>query len=395
MYNEKERKIVFFSFPILIILASYLLTNLAPTHMNDYYVGDEKNIWDAAVRLYPYFFVYTSEIFLICFFIIPTIISPSIIKISFCSLVLGYTVYRTNKYYDTKLSYLIYALCLLKPVCELGIQVHRMQWYAFLYLFFAIKLFFDSKEKKIKFSYTTVILMSCVISILTVLRREGLYLFVLGAAIMVLVYAKDNQVICKKNVIRVLIIFCICEAVIYYPAAKNGFGEKYTTYRAYLVHILGERSLDRSIISEELKIADQYMNIEIIDKYNNDQGIWGFSDCMYDWQGWSDGYYYAIRDEEAVSCDEFADAVFDIIKKEPVVFLKSRARAFAAAARSENSYNLFLPLLITLFLTVYSLKQRDKTLVVLCLGVLVHTGITILTMPASYFKYFYEVSTQS
>lgn len=27
----------------------------------------------------------------------------------------------------------------------------------------------------------------------------------------------------------------------------------------------------------------------------------------------------------------------------------------------------------------------------LCLGVLAHTGITILTMPASYFKYFYEM----
>lgn len=233
--------------------------------------------------------------------------------------------------------------------------------------------------------------MSCISALLTVLRREGLYLFLFGAILMGLAYAKENGALCKKRMITVMLFFFIAEFGIYYPVAKNGFGEKGITYRAYFVHMLGENSLDRDKISDELEIANQYMDIDIIDKYNNDLGIEGYADCMYDWPGWSDGNYYASRNDATVSADEFAKAVFGIIKKQPIVFVKSRVIAFAYAARSTDSYNLFMPLLLLLFITGYALVKREKTLIILCLGILLHTGITILTMPASYFKYFYAM----
>ena len=181
------------------------------------------------------------------------------------------------------------------------------------------------------------------------------------------------------------------EIMIYVPATTAGVEEKGTTYRAYLVHMLGERSLDRNKIEKELKIADKYMDLSRIDRYNANWGIDGFSDCMYDWSSWGDGSYYAIRSNPTISEDKFSEAVVRIIIKEPVVFLKSRLRAFAAAARGTGSKNLFIPLMVVIILTVYAIIKRDWILAILCMGVLVQTVITTLAMPASYFKYFYEM----
>lgn len=390
--HGEERKICLYALPFFVVLAVFLVSEISIKGLGGgYYTGDEKNIWDAAVRLYPFFFVYTSEIFLICFFIFPVVMAPSIVKIAVCSFVFGYTIRRIKRFYKTDLAFVLYGLCLIRPVYEMGIRVHRMHWYGILYLFFVVKVYFDSKEEDQTYTAWTVIFLSMISAVLTVLRREGMYLFVFGAVMMVLAYAKDKGIIKRKLIYKVLIPFVLIEILFYIPALKNGFGEKSTTYRAYFVHMLGEKSFDRALAAEELRTADQFMNIEIIDKYNRDLGIEGFADCMYDWPGWRDGSYYSFRPHSAVSSDEFAKSVVEIIKKEPVVFAKSRIRAFCAAAYRANSYNLFLPLFMLIIIMGYSILKKDKQLEVISSGVLIHTGITALTMPASYFKYFYQM----
>lgn len=389
--NGKERRILFYSLPVFCVLLSCLFADLAPSVIKDYYVGDEKNIWDAAVRLYPFFFVYMSELYLICFFVLPLAIAPSIIKIIFCSLVMGYTVYRVKEYYKTNLSFLIYIVCLLKPFLELGIRVHRMQWYGLLYLFFAVKIYFDEKNKEKNFSGLVVFGVSMVVSLLTVLRREGLYLFILGAFLIVVTYVISSSENNKKNIIKAIIIFFFCEGILYYPAIKNGFGESSITYRSYIVHMLGEQSLNREKIANELEIINQYMDIDKIDKYNQDLGISAYDDAMYSWPWWKDGNYYVIKDEKKEFTGEFRNVVFKIIEKEPLTFVRSRVKSFFAAARGKEGYNLFLPLLLLLMLAIYTAYKKNKVLFFLCLGILVHIGITTLTMPASYFKYFYEM----
>lgn len=266
-----------------------------------------------------------------------------------------------------------------------------MHWYGILYLFFVVKVYFDSREENQAYTAWTVISLSMISAVLTVLRREGMYLFVFGAVMMVLAYAKDRGIIKRKLIYKVLIPFVLIEVLFYIPALKNGFGEKNTTYRAYFVHMLGEKSFDRELVADELRAAGQFMDIEIIDRYNRDLGIEGFADCMYDWPGWRDGSYYALRPHPGVSSDEFAKCVVEIIKKEPAVFAKTRVRAFCAAAYRANSYNLFLPLFMLIIIMGYSIFKKDKQLEVISSGVLIHTGITALTMPASYFKYFYQM----
>ena len=186
-----------------------------------YYIGDEKNIWDAAVRLYPFFFVYTSEIFLICFFIFPVVMAPSIVKIAVCSFVFGYTIRRVKRFYKTDLAFALYGLCIIRPVYEMGIRVHRMHWYGILYLFFVVKVYFDSKEEDQTYTAWTVIFLSMISAVLTVLRREGMYLFVFGVIMMVLAYAKDKGIIKRKLIYKVLIPFVLIEILFYIPTLKK------------------------------------------------------------------------------------------------------------------------------------------------------------------------------
>ena len=141
--NDRERKIMIYALPALLLLLGALLSDITAVHIVSYYLGDERNIWDAAVRLYPYFFVYTSELYLICFIILPVIIAPSIVKIFFCAGVVGYVIYRLKKYYKSLLAFVPYILCLFSTFGELGIRVHRMHWYAYVYLFFAVKIYFE------------------------------------------------------------------------------------------------------------------------------------------------------------------------------------------------------------------------------------------------------------
>lgn len=389
--NGKERRIVLYSVPLLIILIRRLYYDLRFSDISTYYVGDEKLIWDAAIGTFPFFFVYMSEIFLICFYILPVVIAPSIIKVVLSSIIMGYVIYRAKNYYKTNVVYFLYAICFLPPIKEMGIRVHRMHWYGIIYLFVAVKLYFDFKEKRGNGSWVDITIVSVILSVLTVLRREGLYLFVFGATLIILTYLDISWKENKKAIIISMLMFLFCELVVYYPAAKNGFGEKGTTYRAYLVHMLGEESFDREMVSEELKIVNQLMDVSVIDQYNHDLGDEGYIDCMYDWSSWNDGKYYAIRNNITVSEELFYNAVIRIIKKEPMVFIRSRIKAFTVAGWSRDWENLFIPFFMLLLETIYSFSKKNMTLLVLCLGVLCHTSITILTMPASYFKYFWEM----
>ncbi|MCR5312742.1 MAG: hypothetical protein K6E54_03690, partial [Bacteroidaceae bacterium] len=64
-------EIIITSIPFFVILSAFFMRSYTSTYNVAYFSGDIKNIWDAAVGLYPFLFVYTSEIFLVSFFILP------------------------------------------------------------------------------------------------------------------------------------------------------------------------------------------------------------------------------------------------------------------------------------------------------------------------------------
>ena len=394
-----ERQILVCSLPFILLLSvcffySYIRAGVGYSSYN-YFVGDVRNVWDSAVRLYPYSFVYTSELFLICFFVFPFSLAPIAVKILFESFVMGYVVYRINAHYKSKLVYLLYVFCLTMPFRHLGIGVERMHWYGFVYLFVTVKLYFDilegiKKDRRLPLKvedWITELIMIFMISLLTVWRREGIYLLLFGGILLIKAYVDVSD---KERVIKFILSFAICELLVFVPVMMNGVAEKGIEIDAIVVHILGEPSLDRQKVRDELDVVDQYIDIAIVDKYNSEMGLHGFEMNWFDTY-YNDGLYYMQREQKTVSYEQFEKAVISIIKKEPLVFIKSRIKAYYVAGHSLSSYNLFIPLGLILMSFAWSIVKNNYTMIMILLGVLLHVTITTLAMPASFFKYFFHM----
>ncbi|SDH59577.1 hypothetical protein SAMN05421493_10276 [Pseudobutyrivibrio sp. 49] len=379
--DSYERRVLLYAVPFF---SSFFMAVLVNRHNGYYFTWDDKNIWDAAVRLYPYFFVYASEIYLICFFILPLALAPVLVKIVLAALIMGYVVYRFESHYKNKWPYLMFLLCIVPAFFIYGSYVHRMHWYGFIYLFAMVKIYFDIVEGHKNVSENLYVII--ILSLLTVWRREGIYLLVFGAVLFAMAYLKGLE---KKQVAKWLLVFFACELLFFIPVMLDGgMKEKGLEVDAMLVHIMGEKSFDRDKVSEELKIIDQYVDISIIDKWNQDMGWSGFDTNAFDGV---ESPYYMQRENKGVSYEEFSRAVISVILKEPLVFISSRVHAFWAAGRALNSFNLVLPLILIVLCTIYGIVRRDKAMLIMMVGVLVHISITTLTMPASFDKYFFHM----
>lgn len=395
--NGKEREICICALPVLIVLASYLLSDVSnASSLTAYYMGDEKNIWDSAARLYPFMFVYSGQVFLTCFFILPTILAPSIIKICFVSYVAGYVVYRVKNYYNSEIYYFLYILFVSTVFLQMGIRVHRMHWYAILYLFIAVKLYFDDKEEK-QIDSKNLIAMAFGMSVLTIWRREGIYLLVWGLVLLLLVYAKrtvNSQFLGGWK--RIVLFFLLAELLVCLPetmyekSQTSSLVDGQVVWRAFLVHMLDRSSFDREKCAEELAVIDKYFDIETIDRYNAEVNN-KYDDCYWEWPSYNEGMYYAPTQYWSAEAGEvIKDEVLQIIKKQPSVFVESRIKAFAMAA-NKSGYNLFIPLILTMIVMLKGICKKELCLAALSFGVLGHSVLTAFLMPASYFKYFYQM----
>jgi hypothetical protein len=384
----KERDILIYAIPFFGVFISCFISKLVDSDFC-YYYGDEKLVWDSAMNLYPYFFVYLSEIYIISFILIPNIFAPTLVKIVMVSLIMGYVIYRVNRHYNCKIGFGFYLLCLLEPFYILGVEVHRMQWYGFIYLFVMVKLYFDIVERgSTDCNIRSIINIVLLLALLSVLRREGIYFYVLGPILLLKAYGNLE----KKKIYRLIVFFIIIEIIMNIPIVNNGMNEKELAKSALLVHMLGEETLDRELVSEELSILDKKFIIENIDKYNNDMGISGFDSNYFDVPGWNDNNYYIRRSESQISMEQFNRAFIRLITKQPLVFLKSRIRAFLAAGRQVGPYNLYFPLMLLVFELLYSFrKYRRKAVYIIFAGVFIHIILTSIAMPASYYKYYYHM----
>ncbi len=392
--DGRERKVLLCALPILLVLGSYLIADVVALGrgINLYYVGDEKNIWDAAVAKYPFFFIYSSELFLVCFCLIPIVLAPSIVKICFVASVFGYIVYRINEYYKSYWGCLLYVVFCMQPVLLYGIRVHRMHWYAVLYLFVVVKLFFDKKsECSNKRIGLIVASMSILLSVLTIWRREGIYFLISGGALLWITYGEIFQ----KSFKRMLILFLTIEMCICLPILVNEKTNKIAdgniSFQAIIVHMLAEESFDRTKFVEEMEDIDKVLNIDIVDKYNIECKSEAYTECYWAATYYKDRQYYAVKNCTNDELEDFKKAVISIVIKDPIVFIKSRISAFNAVASKKTNYNLYLPVFLSILILIYGFLKKEINLVLMFMGILCHFAITVLLMPASYFKYFYAM----
>lgn len=382
--GEREKQILLLALPYAIFLIAMYLTRIA---LNGFgYVGDEANIYKTALDLYPFMFGITSEVYIISFFFLPIPIAPSLVKILFDSLIVGYIIYRAKNYYNSAITYILYLPFFTKPVIENSMLIHRMQWYGMLYVFVCVKLFFDYKEKKC-IDYRQVAILSALISVLTIWRREGLYLFVSGAILLCVIYHK------KLNWKKVCVIFFAIECLVALPlrlVEKGNMSDANTAFYTIAVHMLGE-NIDRELYRDEIEAIDQVLSVEIIDKFNSDFGMASYDDTYWGWKDYQDNKYYAVRDYTQEENDALRQAVIKIVIREPLAFIKTRVKAWNRVAAQSNLYNLNLPLLISIAILLYGLLKKNYVLLLLFGGILIHTALAAMTMPASYFKYFYAM----
>ena len=180
--HDRERAFLLYALPVFLILFSIVSVYFGISlNLESYYQDDERLIWMSAVRRFPFQFVYTSFIFMVSFFLFPVIVAPTVLKVLLCSLVYGYLILRARERFGTQMVYFLYGLLMLKSFHDYGVAVHRMHWYGWVYLFMALKLYFDSLETK-EHSALSIIAMEFIISFLTIWRREGIYLLILGGA---------------------------------------------------------------------------------------------------------------------------------------------------------------------------------------------------------------------
>ena len=388
--TSDARKIFLRTVPYMVLMTGFLFTNLYEMNKTGGgYVGDVGLTWNMGMRFFPFVFVYLSGVYTLCFFIIPVWIAPSIIKIIFESLVVGYIIFRCEKYYRTKWAYVLYLVFLLQPVKDFGVQIHRMHWYAFLYLFAAIKLFFDEKESGNRNRYT-ILIMSIILGLLSVWRREGIYLLVFGSLFLIVAYHKRNE--WKKMILCYLVVLLIVWTPRLLYEGQDTLGDSFIVWQAYIVHMLADETFEREKYKQELQAIDRLLELEKIDLFNSEKGDTGFGDAYWAWPDYEEGQYYAIREgvDENIRA-EFKRTVFCLVMEEPFIFIKSRLRAFCYVAAQNNHYNLFIPFIICFVILLYCLYKKETLLFLFFLGVIGHSILTILCMPASYFKYFFQM----
>ena len=392
--GSNEHRVLLYAMPVVVI---YLVFFLSKHSM--YLVGDEEVIFNSVADfdLYPAHFTYITGIFYIMsLMFIPYPVGIVIVKILLQALICGYCVMRLK----SKFAYIVF---ILFPVIVNSILIHRMQIYGLLYLFVFAKCIFDNKEK-INMQISDFLLLSFCLAILSVWRKEGIYLLVTAPFILYFTYYKSNKLKWKKYFLGMYLIMLI----IWSPELGNYFhdggfvAEQSHSYNFYFVNMC-RLGLDRNKYREQFESVDKVISIEAVDRINKDFGNDNYAD---EWIAFKPGYIGIkenYSDAEAIECIK---AIQYMIINEPLLFLKAQFGAWNYSSfgngRLQHAsmihnllntiwYNLYIPLFATIVFFFISFCHRNLIGEVLILGVLLHVFVTMILAPAGYFKYYYHM----
>ena len=335
-------------------------------------------------------------------------------------------------------------LFILYPVIAYTTSAHRLPIYFLLYLFMIVILLFDRLEQA---ALTPVRLVSLILlgSVLTQWRTEGIYLLVL---IPILIYISYSEIILsvphytgdkeertrknlpafytekktiplknRKNFVILMIVWIIVQYLVSIP--QNGFvaremgaaaDDRMKPFYAYTITNMYRNGLDMNANSEDLAIVDRYISLESLDAINDYYGDINYEDVLILYQP---GFIGVREDAGITEYYEFVAALKRIFRNNPKIFLRTRIGAFVYAALPYHitytgtgirelasfilsivksiSYNLFIPLLIMLFICFYSAARGRWFTFFLSGGLLAHWFIVFILAPASYFKYYFPV----
>ena len=382
--NKKNKQVFVYAIPYFLILLTYFFIN----HQM-FLKGDELNIFNCVIRfnISPYHFTYfTGLMYAISLMIMPFPIGIVIIKIIIQSLICGYCVYKCKNYYKSNWSYLIYFLFLIPNVIENGILIHRMQYYGLLYLVIIVKLVFDYKSNK-KIEIIKMLLLMLALAVLTIWRKEGIYLLAFAPLIICAVY----NIKTLKKIVLTFTLFLLIVLAVEVPqlvSNKSFTLEDTHTYNQWFVNMC-RNGLDKEKYPEQMEAIDKYVSIEAVDYINKKLGDENYE---HEYIAWRNGYIGIRKEYTQENINNYKVAVRYLIIHEPIIFIKTRIGLWIYMSQMNNNivFNINIPMIALIVLFVYSFIKRKNAYVLITMGLLLHTIITIIFAPAAYFKYYYH-----
>ena len=363
--------------------------------------GDELNLFTRATQLdsFAYWFNYFSGYYwIISLMLLPFPMGPVFLKLLLQALVVGYCLHRHRAHSGKWASLLLYLPFLLPFVLDLGLSAHRLPLYGMLYLFLAVKLFYDHKEQR-SLDSKTLVLLSVILAILAFWRTEGIYLSVLGAVLILVAYrvpVKGQWKGLWKKALCYMLIFLLVALpqLSAYTNAPAPLSLRTKPLCGYALSNMLRCGLTVEDISpEDYAAIDAYLPMDAVLDFNAQRGDSGFAQA--------DVMELVRPDIDYATQERFCDGVKHVIFTHPFLSLKSQLLAFSYTSSQYplsgnlkntllyGSYRQWLPLLLCMIFFLYSLLRRRPMTLTLSFCALCNWALVTVLMPAAYAKYFY------
>lgn len=397
--------------PYFIVVATVLAIKLP----GGYLTNDENSIYANAISLThdTWFYYLTTYYYIIALMLLPFKYGPIMVKAIIQLLTVGYVVYRSKKYFGSRLGMWSYVIFFLYPIIAYIASAHRLPIYFLVYLMLFTKLIYDGLEK-VMLNKTDAFIIILTTAILTQWRTEGIYLLVIIPLLCFLTYSNLRN---KKAALIFIVLSLLVQYLVSIP--QNGFtakdldaaaNDRMKPFYAYTITNMYRNGLDLEKNAQDLAIVDKYLSLETIKAINEYYVDINYEDVLILYK---DGFI-GVREEASVEdFINYSDALKRIFINNPGVFLKTRWGAFCYAALPYHItfdgmgikqlisfgisivktvlYNLFIPALVILVLAVYSLVKRKWFSLFVAGGLCAHWFIVFVLAPASYFKYYFPV----
>lgn len=377
--------------------------------------NDERLIYEEARALseYTWFSYLTTWYYIISMMLIPAWFGPILVKVAIQLLSCGYCVKRVSDHCGKKLGMLTFIPFLFFPVLAYTTSAHRIPVYFLLYAILLFKLLFDRMEGKIP-SRPELFGIMVLGALLTQWRTEGIYLLGILPILLFLAYPSLREV---KKAGVIIVLFLFIQYLVSVPQtgvipgqmgdkANNRMGPFY----AYTITNMMRNGLDREKNEEELEKVGRYLDLDMLEKINEDLGDINYEDVLILYYPSYTGVKEDVTPEDY---NAYTEGCMSIFRNNPDVFLRTRIGAFNYAALPYKIgtdsggiaglaklvfsavkaafYNLYIPHMLLLICWVMSLIKRRPFIFFASSGLICHFVIVFILAPASYFKYYFPI----
>lgn len=391
-----SRRIVGYALPILALQLVWLF------HYHPFVLeSDELNLFLRATQFdsFAFWFNYPSGYYwIIGLMIVPHYMGPVFLKVLLQALLAGYLVARARPLCG-RWAFLLYLLFCIPFVLDQGNSAHRLPTYGLLYLWLIAKLLYDRIEER-RLDIRTLVLLSAVISLLAIWRSEGIYLFPMGAILLVCAY----RIRCNAAALRQFAIYALVAVLVAVPQLKGYFADSDVMVElrtkplcGYALSIMYRNGLTEEMLEEVRPEIEGYLSFESLSAYDQ-----AHEDDIYA----GAGVMNLTKDADYNAQLQFCDAVKTLILRHPLIYLRAQwnawnytstryALTFSGGVKgvwnglTALSYWVWPPTVLVLLFCLYALIRRHWLLFWITACGLANWGLVTLLKPATFAKYYY------